>query len=456
MNTLYEMIGPVFLWLLIGWFWIYLFETVGASNKITNFAVFTFVAGFGLRLALIAVNESLGIFAPKFQGDLSLGLFNFEILQKQDILGTLWHPFAGQVVWNLPAWTLFGPSRMALLTSNAAAGALVGPTVAVLVCSAIGVRSSAQLAVLLSVSLSCINFSIFGLRDPLIMLAAAILAASIVRCFIHGGTRANIITLLGSSACIIWLRPELAYVILCVLLLPIGDKYLNAVEKAANSQRYMRLTIALTIPIVLVTGVAAVVALKVAASNINAASANPMHIAGEESDRRFARHSGGPFGGGSHLAGGATYSNLPVHIRVPIQVVGLVVLPFPWQVRSPARLFAFMDSIMLLGMIAATMWCLFSKRKRQIIPHKAWRVSFWLLCLFAIGILGMGLIVSNAGNGFRMRIAVLPFLYVATGVILPYLRQKSAQPYTAYSAAETDSNRLSPAPNKFSNQLECS
>lgn len=449
------MIGPVFLWLLIGWLWIYLFETVGASNKITSFAIFTFISGFGLRLALIAVNESLGIFAPKFQGELSLQLFSFEILQNQDILGTLAHPFAGQIAWNLPAWTLFGPSRMALLTSNAAAGALVGPTVAVLVCSAIGVRSAAQLAVLLSVSLSCINFSIFGLRDPLIMLAAGVVAAAIVRCFIHGGTRSNILTLFGSSACVIWLRPELAYVILCVLLLPIGNRYLNVLQRAANSQRYMRLTLALTVPIVLVTGVAAVVALKVAASSIGASSSNPMHIAGEEADRRFARHSGGSFGGGSHLAGGATYQNLPVHIRVPIQVVGLVVLPFPWQVRSPARLFAFMDSAILLAMMAATMWCLFSKRKRKLIPENVWRVSFWLLCLFGIGILGMGLIVSNAGNGFRMRLAVLPFLYVATAVILPYLRQTSHEMYASAVSPNKQPN-LNPMPARFSKELECS
>ncbi len=52
--------------------------------------------------------------------------------------------------------------------------------------------------------------------------------------------------------------------------------------------------------------------------------------------------------------------------------------------------------------------------KRNEASHQ-W-VVIALMATFLIGILGMGVVVSNAGNGFRMRISIVPFLILAAAL----------------------------------------
>jgi hypothetical protein len=91
-------------------------------------------------------------------------------------------------------------------------------------------------------------------------------------------------------------------------------------------------------------------------------------------------------GGGSNILNGALVS-FPLYIRYPIQVLSMFILPFPWEVRSPAMALAFLDSILFIALT-------YDFNKKATLEHK---IIFWGY------ILAFAFFMSNYGNAFRMR-----------------------------------------------------
>jgi hypothetical protein len=185
------------------------------------------------------------------------------------------------------------------------------------------------------------------------------------------------------------------------------------------------------------------VATLVAGKNVGVTTLNPVQIAEDNAEDRFNRHLNSDFGSGSNIVDAQTYQNMPVFVRIPVQIIGLVVLPFPWQIRGAEQMLAFADSLFLIALIIASVQFI---RKRQSIDQGRW-VIISLLSTFAIGIAGMGFVVSNAGNGFRMRTAVAPFLMLAAGVSIGSRssRSRSRYPYIEH-ADDVDSEDVDYSP----------
>jgi hypothetical protein len=119
----------------------------------------------------------------------------------------------------------------------------------------------------------------------------------------------------------------------------------------------------------------------------------------------------------------AIYNRIPWPARATVQIVGFIELPYPWQLTGVSRILALFDSIFVwLGMYwvwrTNRMFKLATKGQgpplplvlARYSPHKLHRLSVALMLAFVASWLGFGLLVSDAGNAFRMRVSVEPFL----------------------------------------------
>lgn len=383
---------------------------VFTSRSFMALACGLFVVNFLGRVLAIGINESIGLFEPKYMGELSIDLFNRFVLKK-DYLGLIGEEFGAQVFWNLPVWSFTDATRATLLMSNAAAGALIPSIAGLIIRPATNRKTALATAILFSLYLGGFNFSMFGLRDPLLMLANTLIAAPILNMGLGRRGRAEIATLVVGIATSMWLRPEQFFIIAFVVCLPFIAYYLMLFLKRKNRRRGFAAGVMLAFPVIGVGLGCVFLATYVAGSNIGAQTINPLEIAGDRAEERFARHSEADFGGGSHIVDSQTYINMPVYIRVPVQIVGLVVLPYPWMINDSQKVMAFVDSLFLMGLI----WLALGFAARPWLMNRERWTTLALLSCFAIGIAGMGFVVSNAGNGFRMRASVVPFLAVAAG-----------------------------------------
>lgn len=372
-----------------------------------------FVAGFFARVVVIMLNEEFQFIEAKLAGDYSIGLYQHYILNGHGWRGLMGEQFAAQVLLNLPAWLLFGASRTSLLLSNGVVGAVAAPLAALLLYRDFGAVAARRALITLSLYPGGFNFSVFGLRDPLIFVAMIVMVAGGARIWRDRYTLLNLFLVAAGGLLTLWLRPELAYVVLVFSLIPLISFYADLVRGAAHSRKLFSSLLLITMPMVLIGIGAIMIGTGVAAQNIGAKTINPVEIANQDAVDRFERHES-RLGGGSHMVDSTTYVSLPWYFRVPIQTVGLVLLPFPWQVTTATRLLAFGDSLFLISLIMFALvngWFADPLRSTGL-----GRLSFALLFVFFIAVLGMGFVVSNSGNGFRMRLAVTPLIFVAACV----------------------------------------
>ncbi len=398
-------------WLLFG---IAVLLCIGATFSVRvflSFAIGLFLFNFLARVLCIGINETAGIFAPKIMSDFGIRKY-YEYVPAGDFLGLFLEPFGAQVYANLPIWVFTEPSLYSLSICNAAAGALAGPVAGLMVQSVTSRRTAVVTAILFSFYLGMFNFSIFCLRDPLLVLANTLIACVIVRIgFGSNRIRDHLFGAIGIFFSL-WLRPEQFYIILFVLGLPFFAYYVRLFFDQTNRKRSFAIAIFLSIPVFAIGLASILAATYVGSSNIGNATVNPLEVAGERAEERFSRHTDSDFGSGSHIIAVDDYKNIPIYVRMPIQVIGLIVLPFPWQIDNPEKLLAFVDSLSLIYMIWIAIrysW------NRGLEPSHQW-IVIALLATFAISVLGMGVMISNAGNGFRMRISLVPFLILAASL----------------------------------------
>ncbi len=398
-------------WLLFG---IAVLLCIGATFSVRvflSFAIGLFLFNFLARVLCIGINETVGIFAPKIMSDFAIRKY-YQYIPTGDFLGLFQEPFGAQVYANLTIWAFTEPSLYTLSVCNAAAGALAGPIAGLMIQSVTSRRTAVVTAILFSFYLGMFNFSIFCLRDPLLVLANTLIACVIVR--MGFGSKRIRDYLFGAIGVYfsLWLRPEQFYIILFVLGLPFFAYYVQLFFDQTNRKRSFAIAVFLSIPVCAIGFASLLAATYVGSSNIGHATINPLEVAGERAEERFSRHTDSDFGSGSHIIAVKDYGNIPIYIRVPIQVIGLVVLPFPWQIDNTEKLLAFVDSLSLIYMIWIAIrysW------NRGLEPSHQW-IVIALLATFAISVLGMGVMISNAGNGFRMRISLVPFLILAASL----------------------------------------
>ncbi|KAA1259026.1 hypothetical protein LF1_15510 [Rubripirellula obstinata] len=383
------------------------------AKSFIGLAAGAFTFNYLLRVIAILFNETAGIFAPKVQWRYGIGIYEDYVLTG-NYLGLIFEPFGAQVLWNLPVWAFTDATRPSLLFSNAGASALAASLAAIMVRSVTSRRIAIAVMVIFSMYLGAFNFAMFGLRDPLLALASGTLGCAVLRIGLGQFRTPEILAGIAGAGFSLWLRPEQFFIVLFVLGLPLAAYYVNLFRGPGNKRRNFGIAFFLTVPLIAVGVGMILVATLVAGKNIGTKTLNPVQIADENAEDRFNRHVGSDYGSGSNIVDVQTYQNMPVFVRVPVQVIGLVVLPFPWQIRGPEQLLAFVDSVFLIVLLIASLRFV---RARHSIDQGRW-VVIALLATFAIGIVGMGFVISNAGNGFRMRMAVVPFLMLAAGVAI--------------------------------------
>jgi hypothetical protein len=123
------------------------------------------------------------------------------------------------------------------------------------------------------------------------------------------------------------------------------------------------------------------------------------------------------------------YNRIPWPARATVQIVGFIELPYPWQLTGVSRILALFDSIF----VWACMWwsyrtnSIFRRAMRgrgpplpavfaRYSPKTLTRLSTALILGFIASWFGFGLLVSDAGNAFRMRVSVEPFLVIGASI----------------------------------------
>jgi len=397
------------------------------KNKTKTNIVTLFAVSLLGRTALIFFNESLGILPPRKAGTIALRIFDHVTIDISNNLELLISTkFGFQTLLNIPGLFFFGAERINLLLTNTFLTSLA----AIIIFSYLYylyTLKTAYLGWLLVTIIPVANtYSIFGLRDPVIYFFSVLYVGSFL--FIVKTTvtekwgKYNLMILGLSLFAIFSLRPSLLPVALTIpFLYAIRYLYGNfkKIRNRANQGLILMFFIIFNIGFLLGPGM---YIYNIALSGIGVGqTVAPWQLAGSYAQSRFHRAAGEQTGGGSHILPPAIYNNTNALTRIPIQTIGLIWLPLPWLLTSPTRILAFIDSLLI-------MYCLSVVYRYRKIP-KRWptsdRIVWWFIfTAFVVGILGLGLIVNNAGNAYRMRLAVAPYLLIPTAIMLGSLRNR--------------------------------
>jgi predicted membrane-bound mannosyltransferase len=311
--------------------------------------------------------------------------------------------FMVQTLFNVPGFVLAGATQNVILLTNCFFGALVAIPAYYYLRRA-GARCAMWGMMLFSFYPAAINFSLFGLRDIVIYTMVATYVLSMLA-FTMLSERRTTDLLVAALMCILvlWQRAELIAVMLAVP----GAIFAYSVWRTSRSERTRagRIVLLITGASLVITSMVAGagIASRVIASQLGAESLNVATVATVYATKRMERASRNVQNGGeSNILPRAAYLKMDPVTRTLLQTGGIIILPYPWLLNSPSRLFAALDSIFLISLIVIAVK--YGMRQR--------RSGIWApLLAFALGVLMMGLIVSNAGNAFRMRLALVPFVF---------------------------------------------
>lgn len=128
-------------------------------------------------------------------------------------------------------------------------------------------------------------------------------------------------------------------------------------------------------------------------------------------------------GNGSDVLPPALYKSVPLPVRLIVQIIGMWAVPMPWLLTGLSRMLGFTDSVFVGTLM---FWALGAHRLiktggRGCLPHQfesvgrypkqyTQSISYALLFTFFALMIGFGLLVSNSGNAFRMRLCVVPYI----------------------------------------------
>jgi hypothetical protein len=370
------------------------------------FSLESFVLGFLIRFVLVLINERYQLFDQKIAGDKSVDLYFKYIVGDGQFFYLLKDQFAVQVLINTPFFAIFGASLLTAIIVNSFISSLTAPLMGLILRQPFGERVALRATMLASIYPAAVNFSLFGLRDPLIYFFMAMFVVTTLGAVAGYSQRLYGVAAIASCMLLLVLRPELFYVVIIFVLSALLPSLTKLISKEQRTvERIAMIAVACLVLLALTTGMA-LLSLKIAATQIGAATINPLAIAGDKAEERFDRAESQGIGGGSHIASEDQYKNMPIHLRVIVQTAGLILLPFPWQIQGVAQMLAFGDSLFLFAIMFLAIIVAFKKRRGSPLVAA-------LLVSYFIALVGMGLIVSNAGNGFRMRLGVVPVLLTA-------------------------------------------
>ncbi len=409
-----------------------------------------FAVSFGSRVAAVAVNERFGIFPQKFAACFPLDMINqpgglwrfFETFDSGDRRAVAQVKFLIEAAANVPGIALFGNSHIILNLTNCLAGSLAGLLVFAYMRRLFDRNTAIFALLLVSFFPAAFNFSFFGLRDIFLYLFILANIASLAWLVLRPDRRAlQLAVYLASFVCIGLLRSAFLPFMLVLPAFLLARRFVRYLSDTRDRRRRL-----------LIMGGAGVVALVALLSAYGIVLhhlgiktfVGPQQLFSSFVEARASR--GTPFAKAYRANSGAaivcksmshprqnaargvasqyipfkTYRKTPWIVREAIQLVGFIVIPLPWQLDRLSRALALFDTIFVIA-VAVAAWRSF-RSVRAPPPgsrEDALRVlSMGLLLSAFLGWIGYGLFVTDAGNAFRLRLTVVPFVLFGASLYL--------------------------------------
>ncbi len=396
-----------------------------SKKRFYTYTVF-FLVNFTIRLLLIYFNEELNFFADKLAGNLSIEIH--KSYQLYGLSGVLTNSgnFLLQYLINLLFFQLNGGTRATLLINNAYIGSVIPLFMAYGLKKYYGAKYEIYILFLFSFFPCFINFSIFGLRDVIILAIVSLNVISVIYMYASKSNTSQLYKALLlyvlSNGLMLLIRPEMIVILGFPAVVYGISQVLNFISRINEKHTRVLAGFMSFLFLIVFTFYLANSAKDYLTSNIGVTSeVTAMEVVNEYAEQRYERQFKGD-GGGSAIIESNSYHNLGTWSRLSLQTLGMLVIPFPWQINSITKLLAFLDTILVMFLLyhLARFYYLQFRRKNFGMnkflknPHNILGMTF----LFSV--LLYGLLVINFGNAFRLRMSILPYLIVPATYFLIY------------------------------------
>jgi len=402
-----------------------LFVKTKTLQDFYNIIIF-FLISFVGRIFLIVANESLGFFKAKLAGNASLRLYRHFLDNPANAISSKFFP---QTLLNIPGFALFGADRTNMLFTNAFLGALAGIVAFAYLYRLYNIKVAYNGLFLTSFYPAAINFSIFGLRDLVIYFFSITYILSFIS-FVKNKKSSIILDMVVILFSLLMLFQLRKSSLLIIITLPIvyfiyqANKKTNKIRDKSDKQ-FVKIIVSILILIVL--SVVGISVYRLTTAQIGGTgTVSPVEIAEQYGQSRYDRQfkGGDDGGGGSAILPPAVYRRTNAVTRIPLQSLGMIIIPFPWLLTNVSRLLAFVDSLFIMY----SLYWAFKAIKIKLLWQTSERIFLLaLVAAFFVGIISFGMLVINAGNAFRMRVNIAPYLFVATSLVLDFFRNKKSK-----------------------------
>lgn len=412
MNSLEIAIGYSFLLAGCGLFLILLLPCRGRDIVWLNVI---FLPAYLLRIVLVIGNESFQWMEGKGADERSLDLFSLVHQSGWDSSAVWGNSFFIQTLINYPGFAIFGPDRLVILITNAFFGALIAPIAYAYLKRFFGERPAGWGAMVFMFYPAAVNFSICGLRDILIFFFISVFLFSAYGLILRRESTLNRIfdfVVFSTTAFFLYkLRPELAPIVGIYILMMVMVNFSRFAKRISNIDEKMFVVALILVIGVALLSVSGLQAYRISLQAVGVARAiDPGELMDTYTMNRFKR-AAGKEGGESHISTIDEYQNMSLPKRFVLQTLGVLLVPWPSPINATVRVAAAFDSLLVLILLFTGLKTAVKGRFReQRILAKISTLTF------VSGVLAMGLVVTNSGNAFRMRLALIPLLIIAAAI----------------------------------------
>lgn len=362
-----------------------------------------------LRFFICVINISFNIFEPKLAGETSVILY--ENFINNGIL-----PFAStflvQMLLSVP-FLAIETSLTGLIIANNFWSVLFVVYGFSLLADILEKKAFLVAFILALFFPNFLNFSMFGLRDPLVYALVIVFIASSLALNNKFKIHFLIATVL-SVLLIASLRPEmLAPLMLLPSLLVLNSvKSSNIFRSFSKSELLAILSIAYVLIFIFVISLAYYVYILGISAIGYSSVVIPTQVIDEFVTARYDRQFAGTGGDSAIEFFGIQIVSMPIYLRPVFSFFSMLLIPFPWLIQSVSEIFAFVDSLLVIALT----YGVFKLRNNAGLTLVQDRSKILLLVFFA-GMIIIGLFMVNFGNAFRMRLALMPIIILSFAFI---------------------------------------
>lgn len=378
------------------------------KDKTSRKNFFFFVASVFLgKYLLILGNESFQFIENKKAGNFTIWYYTWlgEKGLKAFLEAHLNSTFYTQLIANIPGFHFFGASRTNLLLTNSFFTSLTGLMAFFTFHRHLNKKTAWWALLLFSLYPTAICFSIFGLRDPLLYFFMTGYVLFFFQCIKEWQIKKGMILALFIGL-ILQTRPESAAFIFLPLISWGLFKFFDLCKKNKTWKgiRFSTKKFWILTSLIIIFGSIGLYTFVLFNFGTNKLM-SPVQFLELYANQRYSLTLN-TIKESSNFLPPEIHFQLPWIVRWPIQILGIIITPFPWLINNIWKLLAFFDSALIILL-------LWYAKKNISLPSPNRIVAILLILTFIAGIMIMGVLICNAGNAFRLRLSLVPFLFVA-------------------------------------------